>query len=375
MKKCCKNMDITDAETIAPFIFRCLKRHGKRRDFQNFIKKEGIPNGYLLEDTARVLAEKISCMIKERTIPPLKVWATRKYDESSRKVRLIGDETVLQLLLDYIAVYGCAELWKRKLVREQCSSIPGRGQLYGAKLLRRYVKKDNYAMRYAKAHHLRYTRKCKYFVKLDVRHCYEFIDRELLMSKFERDIGNCAILYLWKSLLKSYESVTNGLLIGALPSQFASQYVMVNLYRHAMENKSVTHMVMYMDDMVLFSPNRRKLLKATKDLITYARDELHLTIKPNFAIKRLSKEPLDMMGYVIHGNGKVTIRAKAFIHARRLVKRYEMKGTMSFSQARRLACYKGYFIHSACHGIEGEYFKAIRAAQKIVSERTKLWNG
>lgn len=380
MKRCCKNINLTSAEIIEPFIERCIKRHGKRRDFRHFILQKGLENEYRQflnkEENAPYeisykLSVEIADMIKHRAIPPLHVWASQRYDESSRKMRLIGNETVLQRLLDYIVTYGCEELWERKLFCQQCASIPSRGQIYGMRLLRHYALSDERAMKYAVAHHIRYTRKCKYFVKLDIRHCYESIDRNLLMERLTHDIKNDDMLYLWSVLLKSYEEVTNGILIGALLSQFASQYLVSNICRRALNNKAVTHMVTYMDDMVLFSSNRRKLLKAVNDLIRCASDELHLTIKSNFSIKRFDEEPLDMMGYVVHSNSKVTIRAKAFIHARRLIKRYKKNGYMTYIQAKRLISFKGYFIYSDCQKIQSEFFKAFKHAQNVVSKHER----
>ena len=379
-KKCLKNIDITDAETITPFIEKCIQRHGSRRDFRRFFEMEGLDNGHrqFLNSSvgryklASMIAKKIAAMIKYRRIPPLRVWAKERYDSSSNKLRLIGNETVLQRLLDYIAVYGCSELWNRKLVQQQCSSIPGRGQFYGMRLLRHYIVKDNRAAAYATKHHIRYSRKCRYFAKLDIRHCYESIDKNILMRQFMHDIGNPDMLYLWQTLLDSYKTVTSGLLIGALPSQFASQYIIVNLYRRAMASGTVAHMVTYMDDLCLFAPNRRKLLRVVRDLITYAKEELHLVIKADFAIKKLADEPIDMMGFVLHSNGKVTIRAKGFIHARRLVSRYQNHGCMTYSQAKRLVSYKGYFLHTNCTNILSDCAKAFRHAQKIVSYHERI---
>ena len=81
MKKCCKDIDITDAYQIEPFIEECIKNHGKRHDFSVFIKKEGLINEYrqLLNgnisaryEIAIAIAKKIATMIKDRNIPVLK---------------------------------------------------------------------------------------------------------------------------------------------------------------------------------------------------------------------------------------------------------------------------------------------------------------
>lgn len=143
-----------------------------------------------------------------------------------------------------------------------------------------------------------------------------------------------------------------------------------------MGNKSVSHMVMFMDNMVLFSGNRRKLRQAIDSLIKYASDVLGLTIKPNWHIKKLADCGVDMTGYVVHANGKITIRARNFIHARRLVLRFQRTRVLSYKQAKRLVSYKGFFKYSNCRKVSQQTKLPIvfHKAQSIIGrvERKKL---
>ena len=347
MKKCCKNIDIKDEETVRPFIRECLYRHRRKKKFRKLTRFLGVVD---LEDAVGKLTVMTTTAIKNREVPIFTPTYCIKLDSTCCKERLIGSESAYQQIFDYIVVRACADLWRRRLVPQQCSSVKGRGQLYGVRMIRRYIMSDNRAARYALTHGFRYSRKCKYFVKLDIRHCYQSIRHDILMRLFRHDIKNEDILYLWETLLKSYATVDGceGLLIGALPSQWAAQFLLSFLYRRAMSHKSVTHMTMFMDDMVLFSGNRRKLKEAVEDLVYYAYTEFGLTIKPNWHIKKLDECGVDMMGYVIYHNGKISIRSRNFIHARRLALRYLGKKRFSYKQAKRLVSYKGFFLHSDC---------------------------
>lgn len=383
MKKCCKNIDVTNPKTIMPFIADCLHRHKRRRDFRREILRNGITEDYYerlltgapIDSVAMVFANKIAHAIKLRSIPQFKVHASEKYDDVSEKTRLIGNECCLQRMYDYVAVYSCMELWSKKMVDQQCSSMIGRGQLYGVRMIQRYTRKNNCHIDYCKRHSVKYVDKMRYFVKLDIYHCFPSMDRKLIKKRLAHDIGNADLLYLWDVLLDSYAPVTNGILIGALPSQWISQYILSSLYRRAMASGDVPYMVMYMDDMLLFSSNKNKLRKAVLTLCEYAKKELHLTIKPNWHIKRYNQEPVDMMGYVVYRNGKVRIRAKAFIHARRMALRINRSGSATLTQAQRLTSYKGCFLHSDCYGAWRKYKleKAFMSAQAVISnyERSK----
>lgn len=398
---CC---DITNPEVIKPFIYDCLKRHKGRKDFRKLILQKGFtPDEYkkLKEnDPATVdrilscLSEEIATEIKNQSIEPFIVTAKERFDSSSGKVRLIGKEKPLQRFYDYIAVRSCENLWHRRLVIQQCSSIKDRGQVYGMRLIKRYMDEDERAANYAKTHKLRYTRKCRYYVKMDIRHCFQSIDRELLLSLMGRDIekkenkeNGEPILYLWHMLIDSYKQAgIDGLMIGSLPSQWAAQYMVSFIYRELAKQDGISHIVIFMDDILVTSPNRRKLLKAVKKVRKYAEDRMHLTIKPNFAIRKMESKIIqykgkdrrldtgvDMMGYVVHRNGKITIRARTFIHARRMVLRYQQNGRLTYKQAKRLISFKGAFTHSNCRKAWEKYnlSKVFSYCAKVVSNYEK----
>lgn len=348
-----------------------MSRHKKKRKFRKLIQHWGPDFQTAVNRISGYAAQAIA----NRTVPAFAPKSAVRMDSSSGKERLIGCETAMQQVFDYIAVRSCAEIWKRRYVLQQCSSIKGRGQVYGVDLIKNYIKQDNRAKAYARKHGIRYTSKCRYFVKLDVRHCYQSISRELLMRLLEHDCGNQDVLYLWETLTSSYARTAGctGLLIGALPSQWAAQLVLSYLYRFTMTQDGPKHMVMFMDDMLLFGSNRRKLKKVIESLIEYAKEKLGLTIKPNWHIKRLDYEPVDMMGFVVHGNGKVTVRARNFIHARRMILRIQREGKPFYGQAKRLVSYKGFFCHSNCRKAAKEMnlTKVFETVQKAVGEHER----
>lgn len=364
MKKSCKNIELRDRETIAVYVSECLRRHCRRKNTRTLVcRRFGVSDDAYRkviardEETLRAVALKISdyiiSTIRDRNIPVFVPKARERRDQTTGKLRLIGCEPPLQQFYDYVAVRSCNEIWGRRLVPQQCSSIKGRGQVYGMRLIRSYVDKDNRAAAYAARHGLRYSRQVKYFVKLDVRHCYQSVDRSLLMDMLRHDCGNEDILYLWQSLLDAYGRAMGpdgepytGLLIGTLPSQWGAQLILSYAYRYAMTLPGVSHGVFFMDDMLFTGPNRRKLERSVETIVAYVRDRLHLEIKPNWHIKALADEPIDMMGYCIHQSGKVTMRARNFIHSRRLLLRAARTGKIGIRQARRLVSYKGFYDHS-----------------------------
>ena len=333
------------------------------------------------------IAEEATRRIAKKKLDLRPVRIRRRMDKSSGKIRDIGDEEAMQQVLDHIAVGATEDIWRRRIAYHQVSSIGGRGGVYGTKIIRKWIQQDNRAARWARKHKVRYSRKCKYFVKLDIKKCYPSMRAEIFMRYFRHDCGNETLLWLWETLLQSHRvGDYEGFMIGALPSQWACQYLISFIYRYAMNlhkmrrkkrHKLISHMLIYMDDMLLFSASRRDLKSAVRQIVAFTHDELGLTIKPDWHIQCIDDAPVDMMGFTDHASGKTSIRARIFLRARRIALRYFRRGKLVISQARRIAAYIGYFRYSDCVKIMKKlrlpelFFAAARTISQY--ERRKLY--
>lgn len=369
MKRSCKNIDITDWRTDYPWVLDCIQRHYKRHDFRDLVCSVGgmSRNEYYaakeahdkkaFEKPAENVAREAAKRIRDRSLRLRPVTIRERVDKSSGKVRLIGNESAMQQIFDYIANGSAGEVWNRRLVPQQASSVKGRGQKYGMKMLQRWVLEDVRAEKWARSHGKRYYRKCRCYVKLDSTKCYQSLRMEVFLNKFRRDCGNEAIIWLWQQLLASHRvGEYEGFMIGALPSQWGCQYIMSFIYRYAMDLhkerrgksvKLVTKSLFYMDDVFLAGSSRRDLKIAVGKVIKYAREEFGLEIKANWHIHDLEETPIDMMGYVVHADGSVTIRPRVFLRARRMALRSNRNGgKLEYKQAQRTSSYKGFFGNS-----------------------------
>ncbi len=392
MKRKCKNIDITDPNVIRPWVVDCIKRHKKRYDFRDMLLAHGVTkeiydevlvtyNMALFDNAIDLITQKICEIIKSRTLSLPAVHIREQQDKTTGKIRLIGCESPMQQILDYVAVYSSMDVFKKRMVIQQCSSVPGRGQVYGMNMIKNYVRRDNRALRYVKKHPQRhYTSKCSYVVKLDVKKCFPSANFDVFINLFKRDCANQDIIWLWSELLKSHNiNGYQGFMIGALISQWACQYMLSFLYHKAMsikykshskQYKSVTHMVMFMDDMVLFGTNRLALLKAIRVLIKYAVSFLKFKLKENFAICKFNQ--VDMMGYVIYRKGTVAMRGRNYIKSRRLKFKYDRTGSLSLRQCRRIVSYKGFYVHSDWKKYKLRYL-FLYAQNVINKEEQKKW--
>lgn len=395
MKRSAKNIDITNPKVIYPYAAECIFRHYKRYSFRGLLLKIGkmdiaTYNACIANDDRAALITAINNICAEAckriTAGNLKLSPAHireRQDTTTGKIRQIGEESAFQQIFDYIAVRSCNDIWRRRLALQQVSSIKNRGQIMGVKMLRSWAEKDRAAAAYAKKHSLHYTRRMKYFSKLDVRKCYPSCRLETFLNLFQRDCGNKDLLWLWKELLTSHLVDGNkGFMIGALVSQWAAQYMLSFTWLYAMQAgyirrgkkvRSITHGLLFMDDMLFTGSNRKKLFKALEEISIFTKENTGLDIKPLWHIHAFDDAGIDMMGYIVHANGKITIRKRNYVRIRRCLLRFNAHKRYTLKQARRVCSYKGFIKHSDSRKIQEKYkaVKAFNAAAAVVSRHDK----
>lgn len=300
-----------------------------------------------------------------------------RIDGLSGKLRIIGIMSVKQQCYEHIVVGALMPLFNAKITAHQYASMEKRGQVAGMKKIRKWIRDDNWSAKCAKKYGGTYTRRCTHFGKLDVTQCFPSITSQTVMRYLRHDISkNDELLWAVEELLRTHESQGQGLVIGSLLSQFLCNYLLSHAYRHVMNLykerrgkriKLVSHALFFMDDILLIGSDRRNLKMAARNLIQYVKAEIGLTIKPNWNIKNITDEPIDMMGYVIHGDGHVTIRARIFLRTRRAFLRASRR-TMTVDFARRLMAYYGYFVHTDSHDVKNRLnvSKIRRMARRLI---------
>lgn len=304
---------------------------------------------------------------------------TSRIDGLSGKTRVIGIMSVKQQCYEHIIVGALMPLFNAKIEKHQYASIEGRGQVAGMRRIQKWIRDDNWSAQCSKKYRKRFHYRCKHYVKLDVSQCFPSITSETVMRFLTHDISkNNELLWAVSEILKLHESGGRGLVIGSLLSQFLCNYLLSFAYRHVMglhkecRGKSVKlihHALFFMDDIVLIGSDWRNIKMAVRSLIRYVSCELGLTIKSKWHIKCIEEEPIDMMGYVIHNDGHVTIRAKIFLRARRAFLKAARR-TMNIGFARRLMAYYGYFVYTATRTLQEKLnvIKIKRKACKVIRE-------
>lgn len=326
----CRNKDITDIQFIFYCVKDCLKDKWRRDDVVTYLNEyeplftrkqilERIDQDKeLFDDTLMRIAHDLQQELITHTVHFKPIRYRPKYDNNSKKTRIIGIQSVKQQIYDYIAVKGAQEVWDAKIGYYQCASLPGKGQVFGKKTIEGWIRKPE-------------TRNlARFVVKGDIRKCYPSISRDKVKMHLKRDIKNDTLLYLMFTLIDSFDK---GLSIGSYLSQYLCNYYLSYAYNF-MENKLRRYYhfkLFYMDDFIMIGDNKDLLVLAMKSFIEFMHEDMELEIKPNWEVYPIDYidehgvrrgRPIDMMGYVMYRD-HTKIRDCIFLSARRAYIRAE----------------------------------------------------
>lgn len=303
------------------------------------------------------------------TLEPIKY--IDKFDVSSGKVRKIGLASIKQQVYDYIAVKACNQMFMNKIGTYQCASIKGRGQIYGKKAIEKWIRKN--------------PKSCKWIWKGDVKKFYPSVPHDKLKRLLRRDIKNDTVIYILFTLINTYDT---GLCIGSYLSKSLANYYLSYAYHYLSEQcfkirhkrdgtvkrvRLISHLLFYMDDVVIFSSSKKDLKLCIKSLNKFLSTQLGLKIKNNEQLFKLDTRPIDMMGYRIY-TSKTTIRKRIFKRANKVICRYRSPGTvMSVKDAKSIMAYKGYFDNSNSLNYKRKHKceRIFECARKVIKNENK----
>ena len=365
MKRLCKDVDITDRGLISRAVYACLKRKYKRNDTQKYLSQvSGIEEKYVRciykrygRPAMRPFVEIVITELQEEIIhdtmsfPP--IWYREKVDGSSGKVRHIGIQNIKQQFYDYIAVEGLKPVLRR-IGEYQYASIENRGTTKGKEVISSWIR----------------NRDMRYFTKLDVRKCFESIDRDRLMEFLRQHVKNDRLLRLVELLISSFE---RGLSIGSYLSQYLCNLYMSILYHEIKERmyrmrkgkrgekrvNLVRRCLIYMDDILLIGSRKRDLEKAAKLVVEKAAG-MGLEIKANYQVRQTSGNNIDMLGYKIYRT-HTEIRGRTFLRVRRAFRKAAKH--MTRAAAKKCLSYNGYLKHTNSRKMQRK-LKTVEILQK-----------
>lgn len=329
---------------IESAIMKAAKGKGGRRAVEKIL------------DSPTYYAMQIQDMLKNHTYVPspyieMKILdGTRKKERTIFKPHFYPDQCIhwaLMLQIEPILLKGMYEYC--------CASIKNRGLLYGKRYIDKILVEDR-----------KYT---KYCLKLDIKKFYPSIDKEILKKKFEKRIKDKDTLWLINQIIDSSEQ---GVPIGNYTSQWFANFYLQDLDHFIIEKLKVKYYVRYMDDMVLFSNNKKELHKVKVAIDEFVAKE-HLKIKENWQLFKTESRPLDFLGYRFY-RGYSTLRRCNFLRIKRRAKRISKKEKLNFHDAAAMLSYAGWLKHCDSYHYQQKYIKPYinyNKCKEVVSNESK----
>lgn len=274
----------------------------------------------------------VECTIEERIVdlrriievgfeqaPPR---VTERWDASARKMRTICEPRQWpDQYVHHALVQVLMPVMMRGMDHYCCGSIRRRGASYAQRAIIGWM--DD-------------TKGTRYCLTCDIRHFYDSLQPEVVMSRMRRLIKDRRTIDLIWCIIK------DGVKIGFFTSQWLANVTLQPLDAMIRESGVAKHYVRYMDNITIFGSNKRDLHKLKKRIDAWLVDHA-LQLKGDWQVYRVTtaqkKTPLkkprngfarsklrlpDAVGYR-YGRGYVIPRKHNLIRIKRVISRYRRK--------------------------------------------------
>ena len=285
----------------------------------------------------------------------IETYETRKckpkeiYDGISRKKRYIYVPTVRETVVQHALVQVLNKYLAKGMYEHTYAAINGRGAHEAKKQICKWIK--------------RYPKKVKYFLKMDIKQYFPSVSQDILFEMVSRQVKDEKVVSLF---MKITGACDRGTPLGYYISQWTANYYLMHLDHFIKDNFDCFY-IRWMDDMVVFCSNKKKLHKIKDSIADYLSCNLALKLKENWKIarfchhenkneKKCKGEFLDYMGFRFYRN-RVTLRESIFYRATRKAKKIGNKDKPTMHDLRQFMSYFGWIKHTDTYSAYLKYIK------------------
>lgn len=298
--------------------------------------------------------DEVHDLLTNKTYAPSPYIRTVKKEGLGRKERVIHKPKFYpDQVIHWCLMQQVESIFSRGMYKWSCASIKGRGTHYAKRICQKWIRGDR--------------KNTKHCLKVDIEKYYENVDLELLKAKIRRLIKDPHTLWLIDSIIDSHDE---GLPIGNYTSQWFGNFYLQDVDHYIKQDLGVVYYVRYMDDLVMFGSNGRKLKQLFYVLESKIKQE-GLSVKPNWQIFNVEKRNLDFCGFVFTRT-KTFVRKGITKNMRRQHYKFNKKPTLQSAQA--LMSYYGWLIHSDSYILYIKYYANINKMKGVIANASKFNN-
>lgn len=264
------------------------------------------------------------------------------YDGIEHKKRTIVVPRLAEQVVHHMVMNVLAPILRHGMYEHSYASMPGMGLHKAKRFIRKWLDND--------------VRRTKYYLKLDVRHFFQSIDRELLIKKLRVKIHDERFMNLLTAIIDSAEG--DGLPLGFYTSHWLANFYLTEVDHYIKNELKIAHYIRYMDDMVLFDSNKRKLHRTFIAVQSFM-ECLKLNLKGNYTLARFNYVRgnvdrgrfLDFLGFRFYRD-RTTLRRALMLKIARKAKRLKAKGKPTCFDVRQFMSLYGWTRHTDSHGFK-----------------------
>ncbi len=259
---------ITDLNNLYLAYYKASKSKKNKKDVKNYAKN---------------LYENLKKLQNQITTGNIEVGNYNYFTIYEPKERLICAASFAERVLHHAIINICHQYFENQLISDTYATRLNKGT---------YKALD-------KALYFSYRK--KFYLKLDIRKYFDSIDHRILYQKLETIFKDPTLLFIFYQIIDSYHTQTGkGLPIGNLTSQYFANFYLSfydSFVKHELKIKSF---VRYMDDMIIWNNNSKKLTQILQKTEQFLKIELKLDLKIKYI--NTTKHGLNFLSYRIFDN-------------------------------------------------------------------------
>jgi retron-type reverse transcriptase len=204
--------------------------------------------------------------IRTRTYKPKPL---RKFILRDPKTRMICVSDFRDRVVHHALINILQPIFEPRFIHDSYASRVGKGTLPSLKRFddfKRKASKNN-------THHA-------YVLKADIRHYFETVDHDILLSIIAKRVKDTSVLWLARTILDNnpYETLGKGMPLGNWTSQFFANVYLNELDQFVKHKLGVKYYIRYVDDFIILHPHKTTLQEYEQKIKTFLQDlklELH----------------------------------------------------------------------------------------------------
>lgn len=361
------------------FIKNCILKSAK--------KKRGRWDVDMVLSDIDLYVELMYKLVENHSYIPTQPKIRQMFDQSAGKWRPIASQPFYpDGIMHQMIVSTMQPILMRGMHYWSCSSIPDRGGKHALKIAKRTIQRKR--------------RSSKYIAELDIKQFYPSIQQERIIKALERKIKDRDFLQLVAVAMSCYPEGLRyaydlglpainivegkvGLHIGFFINQWVANYYLESLDNFVLQSDGVSIEYRYMDNINVFSRNKKKLHKTVRAINEYLIKEKGVKLKENWQVFKMTEKErsrkLSTVGYRV-GRNYTIVKKRNFLRfirqCRRARKRLSQHKAIAVSMAQGLISRSGQYKHCNGRKVLEKYFYPIgvKYLKNIIREDARRRN-